>query len=167
MKIEGRGRSPEYVSVIVKTYKQALRDIEQGKYTKEKIKEYYKKLETVFNRRLSHGNYYLGKEMGEYSDAYGSKATEEKEFVGKITHYFRKASVAEIEITSGTLAKEDHVYITGIKTGVLRQPIGELRDVNEKGINEASKGDVVTFPVSEKVRINDKVYIIRKRNNIN
>ena len=37
LKIEGRGRSPEYVYTVVKTYKDALKDIEAGTYTKEKI----------------------------------------------------------------------------------------------------------------------------------
>ncbi len=37
MKIEGRGRAPEYVSTVVKTYKQALKDIQDGNYTHERI----------------------------------------------------------------------------------------------------------------------------------
>ncbi|PID99684.1 MAG: collagenase-like protease, partial [Acidobacteria bacterium] len=60
LKIEGRGRAPEYVSTVVAAYKNALRDIAQGTYTKEKITGYMKDLEKVFNRKLSHGNYYLG-----------------------------------------------------------------------------------------------------------
>jgi len=163
MKIEGRGRSPEYVSMIVRTYRKALSDIKEGTYTKEKIQEYYKDLETVFNRKLSHGNYYLGKEMGEYSDVYGSKATEEKEYIGKISHYFRKAQVAEMKIDSGILKKGDVISINGIQTGVYREEISELRNAEEKDVHKVEKGDVVTFPVTQKVRINDKVYKIVER----
>jgi len=163
MKIEGRGRSPEYVSTVVRTYRNALNDIEKGEYTKEKIQGYFKDLETVFNRKLSHGNYFLGKEIGEYSDVYGSQATEEKEFLGKITHYFRKAGVAEAKIDSGILNVGDTISINGIQTGVYRGEVKELRNEDEKKIKEAGKGDIVTLPVTEKVRMNDKVYKLVSR----
>lgn len=162
-KIEGRGRSAEYVETVTRVYKSALKDIEAGTYTKERIESYYKELEKVFNRNLSHGNYYLGKELGSYSDVYGSKATEEKEFVGTVRHYFPKARVAEVQLEAGSIDKGAEAYIMGSTTGVVRQKISELRNASETEITCAEKGVIVTFPVSEKVRIQDKVYTINKR----
>lgn len=164
-KIEGRGRKPEYVSTVVRAYKQALGDVASGTYTPEKIQQYYKDLEKVFNRGLSHGNYYLGKELGEYSDVYGSKAVEEKERIGIVTHYFSKAGVAQVQLTSGLLRKDDEVYVMGTTTGVLRLRVDELRDVEERVANWVQKGDTATFRVPEKVRINDTVFRIKKRMN--
>lgn len=162
-KIEGRGRKPEYVDTVVRTYKQALRDVADGVYTPAKIKKYYKDLEKVFNRGLSHGNYYLGKELGSYSDAYGSKAKEEKERIGSVTHHFPKAGVAEIKLTSGFLKKGDEVYIMGDTTGVYRVKIDELRDEKNTAVDQVQKGDVTTFCVTKKVRINDTVFKIKER----
>lgn len=81
MKIEGRGRSPEYVSTVVRVYKQALENIANHCFTPERTQSYYTQLEKVYNRGLSKGNYYLGKELVEYCDTYGSKATTEKIYV--------------------------------------------------------------------------------------
>lgn len=162
-KIEGRGRKPEYVSTVVRTYKQALKDVASGTYTPEKIRKYYSDLEKVFNRGLSHGNYYLGKEMGARNDVYGSKATEEKEYIGIVKHYFPRVGVAQIQMISGFLGKGDEIYIMGSTTGVFRLSIDELRDEQEHIVNQVQKGDVFTFRVTEKVRLNDSVFKIKER----
>ncbi|MEA3323339.1 MAG: peptidase U32 family protein [Patescibacteria group bacterium] len=162
LKIEGRGRSPEYVAVVVKAYKKALKDIEKGDYTEEKIKEYLKDLGKVFNRKLSHGNYYLGKEIGEYSDVHGSKAAHEKEFIGRVTHYYPKVKIAEIKVDTGIIKKGDEFLFIGKTTGALGGDIRELR-VDGNVSENASRGDVITFEVSERVRINDKLYKVKKK----
>jgi putative protease len=163
MKIEGRGRSAEYVSIVVKTYKQALQDIERGEYTKEKIAQYYERLKSVYHRGLSKGNYYLGKELGEYSDAYGSKATKEKEYVGHIKHYFGKLGVAEMVIEAGQLSEGDEVLVIGTTTGVYEGKVKGLRADNGEDITSGKKSEIVSFAVSQKVRNNDGVYIWKKR----
>jgi putative protease len=162
LKIEGRGRSPEYVSIVVKTYKKALKNIENGEYSREKIDEYLKDLKKVFNRKLSHGNYYLGREIVEYSDVHGSKATHEKEFIGRVTHYYPKVNIAEIKVDTGLIKKGDQVLFIGKTTGVLDGFVKELR-VDGSVADEAIRGDVITFEVSDRVRINDKLYIIKKK----
>lgn len=162
LKIEGRGRSPEYVATVVRVYKKALRDLQEGNYTKERIEEYYKDLEKVFNRKLSKGNYYLGKELGEYCDVYGSKATKEKEYIGKVTHYFSKIGVMEAKVEAGTIRVGDDYLFIGATTGALEGKIEELR-VDGEITDEAGKGDLITFEVSERVRINDKLYLVKNR----
>lgn len=162
LKIEGRGRSPEYVATVVRTYKKALTDIAQGTYAQEKIQTYYHDLEKVFNRKLSHGNYYLSKEIGAYCDVYGSRATHTKEFVGHVAHYYKKPSVAEVCIDAGQVNVGDDVIFIGATTGALEVKIQELRCDN-KIIHTAQKKEIVTFVVSDRVRINDKVYVVKKR----
>jgi putative protease len=165
MKIEGRGRSAEYVSTVVRVYKQALRDIENREYTKERIEGYYRKLKTVYNRGLSKGNYYLGKELGEYSDVYGSKATKEKECVGRVKHYFGKIGVAEVEMSAGELFEGDDILIMGTTTGVYEGKVIGLRADDQTSIKTGKKGDVITFTVTDKVRENDNVYLFKDRKN--
>ena len=164
LKIEGRGRSPEYVYKIISTYKKAVADIEQGTYTKEKIEEYFKDLETVFNRKLSHGNFFLGKEVGEYSDVYGSKATEEKVFKGRITNYFAKQQVAEVTLEAGDIKLGERFLITGDKTGVAFGNLEEIR-IDDKPVENAVKKDVISIKVSEKVRQNDLFYTVVEKLN--
>jgi len=59
LKFEGRGRAPEYVYKVIGAYKNALQDIADNNYTPERIEGYYKELDSVYNRTLSRGNYYL------------------------------------------------------------------------------------------------------------
>ena len=162
LKIEGRGRSPEYVDTVVRTYKKALNDISHNTYTQDKIQEYYADLETVFNRQLSHGNYYLGKEIGAYCEVYGSKSTEVKEYVGRVSHYFTKPSVAEMRVDAGYVSVGDVILCIGATTGVMKIKIAELR-IEEKVAKSGQKGDIVTFVVPDRVRVNDKVYLVKKR----
>jgi putative protease len=158
LKIEGRGRSPEYVMKTVSCYRQAADTVVNGTYTREKIDGWIKELRTVYNRGFWDG-YYLGRKMGEWATQHGSEATEHKEYVGKITNYFARLKVAEIKMESGTLAPGDRVWISGRTTGVLEQEITELRD-DLGQVTEAKKGISYAFPVGEVVRRSDRVYKI-------
>lgn len=163
MKIEGRGRPPEYVDTVVSAYKSALNDIENDTYNRESKNKYLESLKKVFNRKLSKGNYYLGSELEEYSDTYGSKATKKKIYVGRVSHYFPKSNVGEIKVDAGILKNGDEYIIIGATTGVLNGKILNLR-VDGKESEEAMKGDIVTIIVSKRVRINDKFYKVENRN---
>jgi putative protease len=157
-KIEGRGRSPEYVETVTRAYKETLLDVANGTYTEEKIAEYFETLKSVYNRDLSHGNYYLGTEPLAYSDTHGSKATKEKVALGVVKKYFAKAGVAEAFLDAGDLTVGDEVKILGSTTGVYTATIDELRAADQTPISVGRKGEIVTFPVTERVRENDRVY---------
>ncbi len=162
MKIEGRGRSPEYVDTVVRAYKNALHDIENNTYTKESKQKYLESLKKVFNRKLSKGNYYLGKELGEYSDTYGSKATKKKTYIGRVSHFFPKSSIAEFKIDAQNIKNGDQYLIIGATTGILSGKVSNLH-VDGSASGEAKKGDLATIKVSERVRINDKLYKVENR----
>jgi U32 family peptidase len=162
-KIEGRGRAPEYVEIVTRAYKQALLDVGSGTYTKEKIEGYFEALKTVYNRTLSHGNYYLGEELDAYSDVGGSKATKEKVSLGVVQNYFVKAGVAEILLDSGSVAVGDEIKIIGQTTGVYSAVVNELRNFDQVPVERAEKGEIITIPVTERVRLNDRVYLWKDR----
>ncbi|MBW3019886.1 U32 family peptidase, partial [Candidatus Woesearchaeota archaeon] len=111
-KIEGRNRSPEYVSTVVKVYRKAIDLAYENKLTKEIKEELMEELKTVYNRGFSNG-FYLGKPINEFTDEYGSKATTKKEFVGKIVNYYSKNNVAEIIVESNTFEKGNKLMIQG------------------------------------------------------
>ncbi|MBN2368195.1 U32 family peptidase [Candidatus Woesearchaeota archaeon] len=162
LKIEGRGRSPEYVYATVKAYREAADSWESGKYTQEKVKKWIKELESVFNRGFWKGGYYLGNKLGEWSAAYGSKATKKKTYLGKIQNYYSKKKVASLFIESGSVKEKDEMLITGPTTGVVSFTVDEMLKENSRIIT-ARQGDLVSFKVPEKVRKNDKAYVVRKK----
>ena len=162
LKLEGRGRSPDYVATVAKVYRDAVNAYLVDEYTDEKIAKWTKELETVYNRGFWHGGYYLGKKLGEWSGEYGSQATKENIFLGRSTTYFVKAKVAEFLIETKEVAVGDEILITGPTTGVIRMTIDELR-VDGKPSNKAVKGDTLTIPLDKRVRKNDKLFLVKDR----
>lgn len=160
-KIEGRARGPEYVNTVVRAYNEALNCVCEGTFTDEKKDEWDNELARVFNRGFWDG-YYQGQKLGEWSDTYGSRATEKKEYVGKCIKYFSRLGVAEILIENSVLKLGDKILITGVTTGALELTVSEMR-YDLKPVSEAIRGHRVSIPVSEKVRPNDKLYVLQSR----
>ena len=161
-KIEGRGRSPDYVYAVTKCYKEAVEAVENKTYNESKIKKWEEELSSVFNRGFWHGGYYLGKKLGEWAGSYGSKATKEKYFIGIGKHYFPKSKIGEFIVQKDEIKINDEILITGETTGVIKGRVESLY-INEKPVKSAKKGDEITLPVSEKIRKGDKLYVIRIR----
>ncbi len=157
LKIEGRGRSPEYVKTVTQCYKEAALSIHQGSYSAEKIEEWKSRLYQVYNRGFWDG-YYLGRHLGEWSRKRGSEATRKKIFLGKVLNYYSKAEVAHLLIKNRKLSKDHTVLIIGNTTGVVETEVESLW-VNDRSSNEALKGEECTIKVGEKVREGDDAYI--------
>jgi U32 family peptidase len=156
LKIEGRARSPEYVRVVSACYDEALKCYFEGTYNAEKIKAWQEKLSSVFNRGFWDG-YYLGQKLGEWSQAYGSRATLKKTYVAKNLNYYVKAGVAEFLCEAGTLNEGDKILIIGPTTGVIEQNVEEIR-VDLMKVSAAKTGERFSIPVFRKVRRSDKMY---------
>lgn len=156
LKIEGRGRTADYVFETVKCYKEALAAIEEGTYTPEKIANWKKELSTVFNRGFWEG-YYLGRKMGEWNETDGSKATQKKVYVAQGVRYYPKLKVAEFKLESGKLKVGDEVLVIGPVTGIVRQVIEQIH-VDDGPVKMVQQGWNFTVPFDKPVRPSDKLY---------
>lgn len=156
LKIEGRGRAPEYVKTVIECYREAIDAYEAGTYDQEKIDGWMQRLEKVYNRGFWSG-YYLGQEMGEWTKKHGSSATQKKVFLGKGLHYYPKAGIAQFRIDAYSLKVGDTVVVIGPTTGVVETTIEELM-VDGKPVQEATRGMECTFPLKETIRTSDKLY---------
>lgn len=163
LKIEGRGRSADYVKTVVACYKEALAAIDAGDYTQERIAQWTERLATVFNRGFWDG-YYLGRKMGEWSERYGSQATENKVYLGKVTNYYNRPLVAEMKIeTAERLRAGDRIMVIGQTTGVYAAEVSDLRLGNEaRPVEEVKQGDVFSLKTSEVLHRGDKLYRVDK-----
>ncbi len=157
-KIEGRGRGPDYVKTVTECYKEAVRAVNEGSYTRDKIDVWTDRLRGVFNRGFWDG-YYLGRTMGEWSERYGSQATRRKQYVGKVTNYFSRLGVAEITIEANELPSGSEVMITGPTSGVLEITPDEIH-VERSPVGKARKGEKCSIKVPDLVRRGDKVFQI-------
>ena len=160
LKIEGRGRPPEYVKTVCTAYNKAIDMYLNGSFKTEKAKELEKDLATVFNRGFWDG-YYMGRNIGEWSEVYGSKATLVKTYIAKGTNYFSKLKVAEFLAESNGLKLGDNIIITGPTTGVIESTVEEIR-VDNKPVDEVKRGESFSIKIPEIVRRSDKLYKVEK-----
>ncbi len=158
LKLEGRGRSPEYVKTVAAVYREAVDAWFAGDYTQERIDKWNDQLATVYNRGFWDG-YYMGRKLGEWTEEYGNQATQRKTYIGKVTNYFSKIGVAELKIETHDLSIDEEIKIIGPTTGVYEDKVLEIR-LDYDPVKKAVKGDVCSIPVKELVRRGDKVYKI-------
>ncbi len=160
LKIEGRGRSADYVDTVVKTYREVLTSLKNNTYTKAKIKLWNDDLKTVYNRGQSPG-FYLGRRIDEWAYGSDNKAIGKKVHIGKVLHFYPKINVAEILIQADDVLKEgDKFMIVGPTTGILKGVVKNMLLDNIK-VQKAKQQDVITLKVSKRVRTNDQVFIKR------
>jgi putative protease len=160
-KIEGRARSAEYVYNVVRCYKEALQAVADGTFTPERVAEWDEKLSTVFNRGFWDG-YYQGQKLGEWSEKYGSSATEKKVYVAKGVKYFSRLGVGEFYVEAGEINVGDRLLLVGPTTGVHYLTATEIHFADKGAIQTAKKGQVVSIPVPDKIRPSDKLYKLVK-----
>lgn len=158
LKIEGRARGAEYVKRVVETYDEALRAIEAGTYTPEAAAGYKERLRTVFNRGFWEG-YYAGRPVVEHSPAYGSSATRRKVYVGKVTNFYKKISVAEVSVEAAPVAVGDAIFFMGPTTGVVEQQLEELHGPDGTEVASVVQGQLCAIRTREPVRRGDRLFI--------
>lgn len=156
LKIEGRGRSADYVKVTTECYHEAVEAIEQGTFNQELVSGWMERLRSVFNRGFWDG-YYLGRTMGEWSERYGSHATTVRRHIGKVTNYYTKIGVAEVTVEAGDICVGDTLVFEGATTGVYETTVTDVR-LDLHPVECAPKGSVCSVATDTLVRRGDKVY---------
>lgn len=161
LKIEGRGRSPEYVKTVVSIYREALNLISNNQFNSDVVARMEVQLQKVYNRGFWDGHY-LGKMMHDWNtDIHGSKATTKKVYVAKCIKYFKKIGVGEFLMETGQLSVGDSILIIGPTSGTIEMIINELREKNLP-VKCVYKGAHFSMPSSELIRSSDKIYRVDK-----
>ena len=160
LKIEGRGRAPEYVAKVIKTYHEAIDAHYEGTFSKEKVQTWMEELEKVYNRGFWSG-YYLGQKLG----MNGAKPMALRPPKRKST-LERGCTTSQnqhrgFKIEAYDLKIGDTVLITGPSTGVQEFELTEMM-VNDQQLDAATKGDSITIPLDFRIRQSDKLYKIVK-----
>ena len=81
----------------------------------------------------------------------------EKE-IGRVSSYFSHVSVAAIKL-SGKLKIGDKVHVKGATTD-FEIPVKSIQ-IERKDVKTAKKGDHIGIKVPEKVRPNDRVFLVK------
>ncbi|WP_456402821.1 peptidase U32 family protein [Persephonella sp.] len=156
-KIEGRNKNADYAYIVTKAYREARDRILNGEWNKKGWKDLLDMLERVYHREWDSG-FYFGKGFFGLNK---SIAREQKLYVGEVVKFYPKISVAEVKIIDNPIKIGDTIHIIGKKTGVLRQTVKSM-EINKKSIDIAERGVTVGLKTDDKVRVGDKVYLMKE-----
>lgn len=165
-KLEGRGRSEDYVATVTSVYREAVDAWSRHEFTPGKAAAWEERLRSVFNRDFWQGGYYLGEPWGEWSGCSNSQASQQKVHVAKITRYYTQSGVAELYLEAGDLSVGQHLVICGPTTGAMHVEVEEIRqDVEGETVtvSRAAKATTAYMAVPGRVRRNDRVYVLQPR----
>jgi putative protease len=76
--------------------------------------------------------------------------------IGYISNFYKKISVAAVEVTDGTLAVDDTLRIRGNTTDI-ECKVDSIQ-IEHESVTEAKQGDSIGLKVPERVRRKDKVF---------
>jgi len=83
--------------------------------------------------------------------------------VGQVTRFFKKISVAEVRIYSGTIQKGDDILFMGKRSLSEIVTVKEMRK-EDQPIDRAIKGDIIGIQLPFTVKPKDKVFLWKRRN---
>lgn len=156
-KIEGRSRSPDYAAMVTGIYRQAIDEYVNDPLNYKLNPEWMDELKSVFNRGFDTTFYFNTPFMT--SETNQSKYI--KKDIGQVVNYYNKVKVAEIRIWDD-LSLGDKIIVQGRTTGSITHTIDSMQ-INGEAVNNVEKGCNVAVAIPVKVRENDFVYKLVKR----
>ena len=168
LKIEGRGRAPEYVSSVTAAYRRAV-DFHFENRRRPGFHQEFKQLkdtlmqqlEGVYHRGLASG-FYMGRPLDQWSGVPNSQAANKKLHVGEVVKFYRKAGAVEIRVCDNGFALGDELLIQGPVTGVQRVVVTSIQ-IEHQPLPNAQRGHSVAVALSSPVRPGDRVYRVVPR----
>ncbi|MDR2545857.1 MAG: U32 family peptidase [Methanobrevibacter sp.] len=158
-KIEGRGRSPDYVATATRIFREGINQYNLSQEKNEKYEfnpKWLSELKKVFHRGFDTGFYF----SQPYETSEDNVATHRKKDIGKVVNYYNKIKVGEIQLWD-ELSIFDEIIIQGNTTGSINQIVKSM-EINGKAIKKVEKGKTVAIAIKDKVRKNDHVYKLIK-----
>jgi putative protease len=159
-KIEGRARNPEYVKATVIAYRAAVAAVLNMTFTPALAEHLIADCAKVYHREFGCGLYYGRPGVGQFTDTDENQATAQKRHVGVVLNYYPNAKAVQVAIQDHPIALGDTLSIHGPTSGVVDLTVTSLRRDEEVCIR-AERGTWVTLPCEQRVRVNDKVFIVK------
>ncbi len=168
LKLEGRGRAPEYVGTVTSVYRRAV-DFHCAKHRRPGFQHQFqqlkdslmRELDGVYHRGLASG-FYMGRPLDQWSGAPNSQAAAKKLHIGEVVKFYRKAGAAEIRVCDTGFALGDELLIQGPTTGVVRVRVTSIQIEHQPQPN-ARRGQAVAVQLDSPVRRGDRVYRVVSR----
>lgn len=159
-KIEGRARNPEYVKAVVTAYRTAVAAVQNGTFSPALAQRLTDDSARVYHREFTCGLYHGRPGADQFTDTEENQATTKKLHVGVVLNYYPQAKVVQIAIQDQAIAIGDTLSIHGPTTGIVDLTVRELRRDADL-FTRVEKGAWITVPCDQRVRISDKVFIVK------
>jgi len=165
-KIEGRMKDPIYIETVASCYREAIDSYNDSTFSNEKVQDWLKRLNQVYNRGFHSGFYFQRPTIEDVElEKRGNVSPYKKHYLGKILSFDKSNMTANIlvEIKEFNLKVGDEIIITGdntyhhqkIKHMVFK---GEnIKNIYKKIYDNPFK---VNLRLSKEVKKEDKIYII-------
>lgn len=157
-KIEGRARASDYVATTTRVYREAIDSAENEMFIYKD--SWVEDLKKVFNRGFDTGFYF----NRPYEISSENQAKYTKKDIAKVVNYYSKIKVAELQLWDD-LAVGDEIMVQGKTTGSITQKI-ESMEIDGEFVEFAKKNQNVAVAIDKKVRPNDFVYKLIKRDDL-
>jgi len=165
-KIEGRMKDPIYIETVARCYREAIDSYFNSTFSNEKVQDWLKRLDKVYNRGFHTGFYFHRPTIEDVElERRGNVSPYKKHYLGRILSFDKSNMTANIlvEIKEFDLKLGDEIIITGDNT-YHHQKIKHMLYKGEKIKNIYKKRYDNPFKVnmrlSKEVRKEDKIYII-------
>jgi len=165
-KIEGRMKDPIYIETVASCYREAIDNYFDSTFSNEKVQDWLKRLNQVYNRGFHTGFYFYRPTIEDIElEKRGNVSPYKKHYLGRILSFDKNSMTANIliEIKEFDLKVGDEIIITGATT-YHHQKIkhmlykGEnIKNIYKKRYDNPFK---VNMRLSKEVKEEDKIYII-------
>ena len=158
LKIEGRMKSPEYVYVVTKLYREAI----DSYYKDGKVKidnSLFDKLQRIFSRGYTKG-YLFNEDINNIINL--ERPNHQGIYIGKVIDY--KKGFISIKLTSDVSIGD------GLRIILNKDDYGITLNefyINKERVKEASEGDIITLKVNKDIPVNSKVLLTKDVSLIN
>ena len=161
LKIEGRNRSPDYVSTVTRVFRDALDAAALGSYDAKAVERDMQALGAVYNKKF-HTGFYEAPPGGEhFTDVENSAATHKKKYLGMISKVYGKIQVFDLDMHTGTLQMGADVMIIGPRTGVQSARVVSIFNGQGEAVDSVSRGECAGIKIEpwHPVRPRDKLFV--------
>ena len=149
-----------YVKAVICAYRAAIDAVHGGSFTAERAEEWCVSCERVYHREFGRGLFHGRPGAGQFTDTDANQASVRKLHVGVVLNYYAKAGMVQVQVQDQPIIPGDTLSIHGPTSGVVDLTVNALKRDHET-CERAERGTWVTFACPQRVRAQDKVFVVR------